>query len=187
MLAFDASGSQLAHAFHRDNIVYACALAESLPAPDNSFDLITVGTGVHWFDRPKFYAEVKRVLRPRGVIAVWGYFGFKAEATVEKLTMHVIQDVLKDYWPKVMQPQLDRYRNLDFPFTPIDHPEFVFRNEWSLNDWLGFVDSWSGTQAYRDANGGEPTDSVIDQLRTAWGDRRLALRWPLHIKVGRVE
>ncbi|KAJ8485973.1 hypothetical protein OPV22_018458 [Ensete ventricosum] len=37
-------------------------------------DLVTVAQAVHWFDLPRFYSLVKRVLRnPGGVIAVWGY------------------------------------------------------------------------------------------------------------------
>ena len=31
---------------------------------DGSVDLITVGTALHWFDKDKFYAEVKRILKP---------------------------------------------------------------------------------------------------------------------------
>lgn len=35
--------------------------------------LVTVGQALHWFDRPAFYGEVRRVLRPGGVLAVWSY------------------------------------------------------------------------------------------------------------------
>ncbi|KAG6721499.1 hypothetical protein I3842_03G114600 [Carya illinoinensis] len=41
---------------------------------ENSVDLVTVAQAVHWFDLPKFYSNVTRLLRkPGGVIAVWGY------------------------------------------------------------------------------------------------------------------
>ena len=39
--------------------------------PDASVDLVLVAQAAHWFDLPAFYAEVARVLRPGGVLAVW--------------------------------------------------------------------------------------------------------------------
>uniref|UniRef100_A0A803R0D4 Methyltransferase type 11 domain-containing protein n=1 Tax=Cannabis sativa TaxID=3483 RepID=A0A803R0D4_CANSA len=47
----------------------------SLIGGENSVDLITVATAVHWFDLSHFYSIVSRVLRkPGGVLAVWCYF-----------------------------------------------------------------------------------------------------------------
>ena len=34
---------------------------------------VTVALAMHWFDLDRFYAEVRRVLKPNGIIAVWGY------------------------------------------------------------------------------------------------------------------
>jgi len=44
--------------------------AEALPFARASLDLITVGQAAHWFDRPRFYDECARVLRPGGVLAL---------------------------------------------------------------------------------------------------------------------
>ncbi|MEU6250729.1 class I SAM-dependent methyltransferase [Glycomyces sp. NPDC047010] len=46
--------------------------AEALPLPDASADVITAGQAFHWFDRPKALPELRRVLRPEGVLApIW--------------------------------------------------------------------------------------------------------------------
>lgn len=45
-------------------------VAEDLPFNDDHFDLITVGQAVHWFDRPRFYPEIVRVLKKDGVLAL---------------------------------------------------------------------------------------------------------------------
>ncbi|PRY56362.1 class I SAM-dependent methyltransferase [Glycomyces artemisiae] len=46
--------------------------AEALPLPDASADVITAGQAFHWFDRPKALPELRRVLRPGGVLApIW--------------------------------------------------------------------------------------------------------------------
>lgn len=45
-------------------------IAEDLPFDDNSINLITVGQAVHWFNRPKFYPEMLRVLTKGGTLAL---------------------------------------------------------------------------------------------------------------------
>lgn len=47
-------------------------VAEDLPLPDGSVDLVTVAQAFHWFDAPAALAEIHRVLRPGGTLAmVW--------------------------------------------------------------------------------------------------------------------
>lgn len=53
------------------------SLAEVLPVADNSVHLVIAATAIHWFDMPKFHAEVDRVLVPNGVAAYFGYYTFK--------------------------------------------------------------------------------------------------------------
>lgn len=48
------------------------ATAERLPFPDSTFDTVTVATAFHWFDPEVALAEIARVLRPGGAVAlVW--------------------------------------------------------------------------------------------------------------------
>lgn len=51
-------------------IRYARGFAEALPAADSSLVLVTSATAAHWFDRPVFFREVIRVLRPGGLLAL---------------------------------------------------------------------------------------------------------------------
>ena len=44
--------------------------AESMPLPDGSADAVTVAQAFHWFDGPRALAEIRRVLRPGGALAV---------------------------------------------------------------------------------------------------------------------
>jgi SAM-dependent methyltransferase len=47
-------------------------MAEAMPLPDDSADAVTVGQAFHWFDGPAALAEIERVLRPGGALAlVW--------------------------------------------------------------------------------------------------------------------
>ena len=45
-------------------------LAEAIPLPDESVEAVTVADAFHWFDHALALAEIKRVLRPGGGLAV---------------------------------------------------------------------------------------------------------------------
>lgn len=62
-VGLDASLGMLQHARQRDVIAYVRGLAVCLPFPDATFDIVTVGLGLHWFDRRRFLAEARRVSR----------------------------------------------------------------------------------------------------------------------------
>jgi SAM-dependent methyltransferase len=44
--------------------------AEAIPLPDASVDAVTVGQAFHWFDQERAFAEIHRVLRRDGALAV---------------------------------------------------------------------------------------------------------------------
>jgi len=61
----DASQQMLNFALLPDQINYSVAPADQQPFPDNYFDLITVSSGVHWFNIDKFLIEANRLLKSR--------------------------------------------------------------------------------------------------------------------------
>ena len=72
--AYDVSAAMLEHAVPHPRVTYAHAPAEALPLPDASLDVLTVAQGIHWFDRPRFFVEARRTLKPGGVLAVYDLF-----------------------------------------------------------------------------------------------------------------
>ena len=81
----------------------------------------------------------------------------------------------------------DRYRSLPFPFEPLQPPAFEIRTEWSRDDLLGYLGTWSATQAYIQAKGIDPLADFGRRLLPLWPDplQKKLLRWPLHLRVGR--
>lgn len=71
----DASQEMLNLALQSDKIHYSIAPAEQQPFSDNSFDLITVSSGVHWFHIDKFLAEANRLLKSKSWLVLYeNYF-----------------------------------------------------------------------------------------------------------------
>jgi SAM-dependent methyltransferase len=72
VVGVDVSAAMLAHAPPNPRIQYIEAPAEDLPLPSASFDLVTAGLAFHWFDRNRFLAETRRVLKPGGWLVTYG-------------------------------------------------------------------------------------------------------------------
>ncbi len=71
----DTSQEMLNYALEQDKIQYAVASAEQQPFADNNFDLITVSSGVHWFDIDRFLIEANRLLKNKSWLVLYeNYF-----------------------------------------------------------------------------------------------------------------
>ncbi|WP_116449627.1 class I SAM-dependent methyltransferase [Blastococcus litoris] len=73
VLAVDPSPEMLAQLTVRlPGVRTAVGTAESLPADSGSVDAVLAGQAAHWFDPPPAAREIRRVLRPSGVLGlVW--------------------------------------------------------------------------------------------------------------------
>jgi SAM-dependent methyltransferase len=189
VIATDPSAEQVAHAVAHERIEYRVERAEDVSLPDGSVDLVTAGIAIHWFNFEQFYAAVQRVLAPRGIIAVWTYHLPDIEPEIDRILKYYYSDVLAGYWPERIRYIDERYRTLPFPFHELHPPEFAMKTQWDLDHILGFLDSWSGTQAYQRKYGQDPVKLILRDLNDAWGEQGQlrTLNWPLFLRVGRIE
>ena len=67
----DISQDMLNVAPKTGGIKYITAPAEEQPFPDNCFDLITVSSGIHWFDIDKFLIEACRLLKSKSWLILY--------------------------------------------------------------------------------------------------------------------
>lgn len=185
--ATDISAAQLAKAPALANIEYRVTPAEASGLPDGSVDLVTVAQAMHWFDLPKFYAEVQRVLKPRGVLAAWGYNRLLvAQPEVQKLVDRFYEEKIGAYWPAERVHVENGYRDLPFPFPRIAAPQFSLRKEWSREQLLGYLRSWSAVGRFRAANGYDPVDALAEEIAACWPEgKTYRVEWPLFMHVGR--
>ena len=188
VIATDASAEQIAHARGPENLSFRVATAETSGLEDASVDLVTVAQAAHWFDLPRFYAEVQRVLKPGGVIALWGYGRLDLPGGMDDRFLRFYRDTLGPCWPSERALIDDAYRSLAFPFTEIDTPEFFIEVTWSLRRLMDYVSTWSAVKRYRAGVGNDPLPQLAAELAAMWGETDIArpLRWPLFLRVGRV-
>ncbi|MFV0300067.1 MAG: class I SAM-dependent methyltransferase [Paracoccus sp. (in: a-proteobacteria)] len=75
----DVSADQIAAAGRPGNVDYLIGAAEALPLPDRSASLIVAAQAAHWFDLPRFYAEIRRVAAPGAALALISYGVMRVE------------------------------------------------------------------------------------------------------------
>ena len=188
VVATDASAAQIALAPHRSGIAYRVTRAEDAGLETHSVALVTVAVAVHWFDLDRFYAEVRRVLSPGGLLAVWCYSLPEIVPAVDRILDHFLRETLSGYWPDGFQYVLDGYRSLPFPFEELVPPPLVMETPWSAADLIGFLQSWSGTTNFEKQRGYNPVEMIRRRLIEAWGTDGgvRSLRWKLFLRIGRV-
>ena len=188
ILATDINQEQVDHAALHPRIRYSVSPAEHPSIPSASVDLITVACAIHWFDRDCFFEAVRRVLTPRGVLAVWTYsWPWTGSRRVDEVLSHLKESVLAGFWPDEAQLYLNGYTDLDFPFSEVDVPPFGLGCDWNVDGLLGFLSTWSAVQRFSRSSGGNPLDQIESALREAWQVEPppSPLKLPLYFRVGR--
>jgi ubiquinone/menaquinone biosynthesis C-methylase UbiE len=189
VVATDPSVAQLAHATHHPGIHYAAMSAERSALADHSASLVTVAQALHWFDQPAFYAEARRVLVAKGLLAVWSYGLLTLhDRTLDDIVRRFYGETMGPYWPTERRLVDEAYRSLTLPFEHVEAPKFAMHADWSLDHLAGYLSTWSAVQRFRTLTGVNPIPDVLESLRAAWiprGEPR-HVEWPLTVHVGHV-
>ena len=188
VIATDASKEQLAHAPVHPQVKFRHASAEASGFPDASVDLVTVAAALHWFDLERFYQEVRRVVRPNGVIAAWSYgAAVRIDPEIDPRVDQFAKVTLGPYWAPDFVRVQSRYRQLRFPFEPLPspHPPLCAGAQWDLDAFISHVKTWSGLVHYVAENGTDPSEDLKRKLKPLWGSGPREVRWPLFMLLGR--
>jgi SAM-dependent methyltransferase len=186
VVATDASAEQIAHATPHPRVSYSVARADQSELDDGSVDLVTVAQALHWLPLERFYAEVRRVAVPRGVLAVWCYTRPVLEAELDAILVRYYAETCGPYWPADRKLVDEGYRSLTIPIDEIAAPPLNIESHLSLAEFGGYVRTWSATNMLAKAIGRDPVVDLEDALRPTWGgdgERRL-VRWPIHVRAG---
>jgi SAM-dependent methyltransferase len=104
--------------------------AEAIPLGDDAVDAVVVGEAFHWFDARRAFAEIARVLRPAGGLAVvaneWG------EGLQPGVLPAPLKDDLDRIWARFHRPDVTfadwRDTLPEADFEPLGHASF----DWSV-------------------------------------------------------
>ncbi|MCY4503023.1 MAG: class I SAM-dependent methyltransferase [Alphaproteobacteria bacterium] len=170
ILAIEPSPAMRQEAEAAQGISWRDGNAEALPSADGAIDLIFSAQALHWFDRPAFWRECGRVLKPGGAVAI----------------LYNNRDWRRDAFAAGYEVLLERYS----PGYRRDYREFDIAGELGALDWTGRVleesEAWtrpmspdvfmamsrssSRAQAARDAAGAEVFDREVEALMDRHAD-----------------
>lgn len=189
VIATDASADQIAQAPAHPRIEFRVARAEASGLGERSVDLAVAAQAAHWFDLDGYYAEVRRVVRPGGLVGLVVYGIHVADdPAIDNIVKQFYRQTLAAYWPPQRRLVEEEYRTLPFPLEEMPTSRFEMRERWTRDEMLGYVETWSATTALAKASGRETIDAFRDTVAAAWGDAesRRTIRWPLALRLGKV-
>lgn len=185
VVATDASAEQIGQAPPSPKVEYRVEPAERTTLAPRSVDLVTVAQALHWFDLDRFYAEVRRTLKPDGLLAAWTYNRFRVSPPIDAVVDRLYEEILGPWWPPERRHVERGYADLPFPFEPVAAPPFAMRSHWTLPRLAGYLRTWSATRRYREARGEDPVAIIEPELAILWGEGGREVSWPLGLRVGR--
>lgn len=189
VVATEPSTAQLAAAEPHPRVTYHQAAEQAPMLADASVDLLTVAQAAHWFDRPAYYAEVRRVARPGAVVALWTYTHCMITPEIDASVYRFYDEVVGPYWPPERSHCLNGYRDFDFPFAELPFPALTMELEWDLDGLVDYLATWSAVARYRKERARDPMPELRAELLTQWGEpaSRRRVVWPLAGRIGRVQ
>ena len=186
VIATDPSEQQLKHSMTHERVTYLNESAESNSIASNSIDLLTIANALHWFNFDEFYKESNRVLKPNGVIAAWCYCIPTIDEEVDQILNTYHYQTLDNYWVAQNRLVEKEYTTIPFPFKEIQSPPFQYQKLFSLDDLIGYLNTWSATQRYITENKVNPTDELAILLKKVWQNptSQKLVTWKIALKVG---
>ncbi|HIB36391.1 class I SAM-dependent methyltransferase [Mesonia sp.] len=183
--ATDISALQLEQAPKLAHIHYSIQAAEQTKFEKDQFDLITVAQAIHWFDFEKFYAEVNRTLKPNGILAVMGYGLLSISPEIDLIIHHFYNNIIGEYWDEERKYIEENYATIPFSFEEIKTPKFEITYEWTAENLLNYLYTWSAVKHYEKDKNESPLLLIQQQLKETWGAKKRKVTFPVLLRVGK--
>lgn len=188
LYASDLAYSQISAMPAQANVLRYVSRAERTCLPDHSVDLLTCAQSMHWFDVPAFHTEVRRIVKPGGVVAVWTYALPRGTPAVSA-AIDAIYAETAAYWPADRVHVDNHYHDFAFPYAPITYTPPAMTAMFDLARLIGYLGTWSGVQRAMKAGVPDPVAAHADALAAAWGtepDTAQTITFEMTLFLGRV-
>jgi SAM-dependent methyltransferase len=186
IIATDPSQLQLQQAVKNPKIDYRICSAEKTDLVDKSISLITVAQAFHWFRQEDFFTEVKRVAKPGAILALWCYELTKINEEADRIVNHLYRDILGECWDPARKLVEEGYRNEKVPFQELNALGFELSANWAVEDFLGYLSTWSALQKYKNKVGTDPLIDLAPSLEAVYGSGKQIVSWPLSLRVFKI-
>lgn len=187
VVATDASTAQLEQARPVHGVEYRMASEAASGLERGSVDVVTVAQALHWLDLEAFYTEVRRVLKPNGVLAVWCYARCRVASDIDRVIDWFYEDRIGRYWPPERAHVEVGYRDLPFPFEELLPGTWQMTATLTRDELIGYFGTWSAVAVARRSEGMDPILELEPRLATVWprAAQRRTVTWPLTLRIGR--
>ena len=133
--------------------------AESIPLADASVDAVFVGEAFHWFDAHTAIAEIARVLRPRGGLAMVGEQWWTTEPPLPEAAAALLHEPWKRSLPERNPPWDDAFAGS--AFEPLRYERLEGAIELSPDELLELYSTTSALAALPD----DKRDDLLGRVR----------------------
>ena len=187
VIATDPAQAQLDAAIAAPGVEYRCVPAEASGLPPASIALVVAAQAAHWFDFPRFTAEVERVALPGALVALVSYGTCVIDGmAANEVVARYYHDDAGPFWPPGRLHVENHYRDLVLPWPAVDAPPLEMTAAWTRDELFGYLTTWSATVKLVAARGEGPVEAVHAALAAAWPtEERRTIRWPLTVKLAR--
>jgi SAM-dependent methyltransferase len=160
-------------AFIADGEIHAGS-AEAIPLGDDSVDAVFVGEAFHWFDHEPALAEIARVLRPHGGLAVVSTHWWETEPPLPDPVLELLREPFERTLGERNPPWQDKVAGP--PFEPLRSEPFEEETTVDVDTLLAMYSTTSALAALPDR---ERTALLAAVRRDLAGPYRLPIRHEL--------
>ncbi|HEV3495602.1 MAG TPA: methyltransferase domain-containing protein [Actinomycetes bacterium] len=151
--------------------------AEELPFGDSTFDGVVVAQAFHWFDGPRALAEIHRVLKPHGGLALaWNVRDRTVEWT-QKLAE--LTEPYRSGGPKYRDGKWEEAFAATTLFTPLEKQEYPFEHDVDAETMVERMASISWIAVLPDAE----RLPLLDRIRALLADMPERFPVPYHTEL----
>lgn len=153
--------------------------AEAIPLPEGSVDAVAVGQAFHWFDGDAALAEIHRVLRPNGSLALlWN------ARRMEDSIHASIEQLIKPHCDQIPRHGTGAWRQAfartDL-FRPLEEAHFEHQQLLDADELEARIGSTSAIAALA----ADEREAVLERVRALAGRGRVMLRYRCEIHLTR--
>lgn len=156
--------------------------AEALPFADDQFNATICAQAIHWFDQPKAIAEMHRVVKPGGRVAIW-WKQLVVDEPIRILRTRAAQSVGVEEPPELMRGSFRAFYQYPFQQRTLRVVPHVIMT--SVDRWMGYERSRARLQHYAD----KAQDYLAElerQMRAVDTGRPFHVRYTQFLYIGQV-